>query len=490
MLRGIKIVKNSNFVGRIEEIKQLHKIRSANEASIILVMGRRRVGKTELVEQFFINDIVLKFEGIQTKTPDKKYQIHQSLQRINTFTKIIKNHDKNSWTDFFYLLDDLIKTPPKNKKKIVLFFEEVQWLTSYQDDFFSELKPLWDDRFRHYKHLHIVICGSSPSFIAGQLLSDKPLYMRSPQYLFHLKPFDLYETKLFMGKKTSNYDIIFAQVCIGGIVEYLKKLKTYPSVLIGLAENSFKKNCFFLEEFERIFVSSMSTNRNYKKIIEYLANVKYASRESILKRLKIKSGGGITEVLNDLESCLFIEKYIPIHLKLKETTLSRYRLKDEYLHFYYRFIAPIRDDIEKGKYHTEPLLAIKKQQFNIFLGFNFERWCRSNSSLFAKHLGFDRIGYNDGPLYGKGDEGDNQQIDLVFIREDRHVLICEIKWGDSFDLRKTSKDCDQKIEYAKKILKLSSKYIFEKVLISSEPVDIGAHTYFDHIITLDNLFKK
>jgi hypothetical protein len=126
-----------------------------------------------------------------------------------------------------------------SKKEIVLYFEEVQWLANYQTDFFSELKPFWDDVWRHNHKLIVVICGSSTSFIIKNLIADRALYGRVQEEFF-LKPFELGEIAEFL-PKLGKKEIMTAQLCVGGIPEYLGRVKghgTYQSMPTKLLAHS------------------------------------------------------------------------------------------------------------------------------------------------------------------------------------------------------------------------------------------------------------
>ena len=136
---------------------------------------------------------------------------------------------------------------------MVLYFEEIQWLSNYNSEFPAELKPFWDDRWRHEKGLKLIICGSSPSFIIGQLMGDKALYSRARNE-FHLKPFSLMEIKDFF-KRLGNREVMLAQLTIGGVPEYLKILNKSLSLLKSICEHSFLPDSYFVHviTYDEIF---------------------------------------------------------------------------------------------------------------------------------------------------------------------------------------------------------------------------------------------
>ncbi len=492
-MKPLFVTKNPQFVGRKAELARLNELKKSKRANIIVVYGRRRVGKTELIEQFFQKDKILKFEGLQTDKQNKaairKYQLRNCLNRLSNYLEdpVLRKVRCDSWTDFFELLDPVV-----TQKKIVLYFEEIQWLSNYRSEFLAEIKPFWDDRWRHVEGFKMVFCGSAPSFIVGQFFGDKALYSRS-QHEFHLKPFSLIETNDFfprLGKR----EVMLAQLTVGGIPEYLKRIQNGSSILLNLCQESFLKGSFFLNEADRIYISSLSHNKHYRQIIKWLASRKHATRKEIQSAIKAKSGGTLTTVLGDLESLGFIEKYVPLHLE-ENSLVSRYTISDEYLLFYYKYIVPHKKKIENGQFIGDPIKGLPMSSFQKSLGFSFERWCRKNSMLFAKILGFDKIDYLAGAFFNR--ETDKQtkgfQIDLMYIRADSRIIICEIKHlNQLLNVKKIYRDVLQKQERFKEAARKYKNYTYEFALITTEgdPQLQIASEYFDHVISYKQIFDR
>ena len=365
--------------------------------------------------------MVWKFEGIQPDRPgyidyakDFKIQSDECLRRLSIYLQditLIQEKPKN-WSHFFELLSPIVE-----KHDIILYFEEVQWLASYESDFFSRLKPFWDDLWRHNQNLKIIFCGSAPSFIVNQVLSDRALYNRNVES-FHLQPFSLFEIKQFLGEdKIGAREAMLAQLCLGGIPEYLKKIQKSPSVLQGLADHSFLRNSFFVEEFDKIFISSLSESKYYKEIIRYLSDKKFSTRQEISQHLGNKSpGGSFTRIIDDLQKIGLIAAYTPVHAKTK-SKLIRYQISDEYLNFFYRFIYPHMKEINRDKFSQNSLKALNKHSLTICLGFMFEKWVVKNEHLFAEIMRFDQIEYLSGAYFGRKTEAIEKgfQIDLIYI---------------------------------------------------------------------------
>ena len=467
------------FIGRTEELKLLASIGDQGSASLLIVYGRRRVGKTELIEHSYQVRNLLKFEGIEGYSQEKQQKI--VMQQLSEYAKqpLLRDVQVQNWIDVFKYLHQYTQTGT-----CTLYFEEVQWLADYEEDFVSELKYAWDNWFRHNPQLVIVLCGSATSFMINKVVHSKALYNRS-QHELCLREFTLNEVRQFF-KKSAPKDVMDAYLLVGGIPEYLNRLKKNSSIFLSLCEQSFKPNSFFSREYERIFISNFATNKHYKEIIRYLSQRKFATREEILRHLKVPSGGRISEVLEDLELCGFISTYTPYYTT-PGSKLVRFCIQDAYLQFYYKFIKPLEQEIDQGSFSECPEKAINDQSLQKWLGFSFERFCRRYHHQIAKLLGFSAVRYKSGVYFSRstisGEPG--FQIDLLFDREDGVCTVCEIKYLRSKVSSKVIQDVEKKLEL---LPNLNNKTI-QKVLISTYGAEesLIAQHYFDAILTLDDL---
>ncbi len=410
------------FVGRTYELSRLAEIVSIGKPAILVVYGRRRVGKTELLEQAFKNRNILKFEGIEGADANSQRQ-HIMRQLAYYFQEpLLEKVIFSTWSELLIAIYEKIKD-----QTVTLYFEELQWIANYDAKFIAELKYVWDNFFKKNKNLILILCGSSASFMINKVLKSQALYNRS-QHEMYLAPFTFTDAAKLLHTK-SMYEVLDAYLAIGGIPAYLNVLNTKQSCFISLCKQSFTQDGFFVHEYERIFTSALANNKHYRQVIEFLANKSFATREEIVRHLKISTGGSLSTILIDLLKSDFIEKYSPYNLA-SSSHLARYAIKDQYLQFYYKFIQPIKDSILRGDYNDNPIRAINKGSFNTWQGFAFERFCRSNHRLIAKRLGFALINYMSGSFYNRATNSvdPNFQIDLLFDRDDKVITICEIKY--------------------------------------------------------------
>ncbi|MBF0363318.1 MAG: AAA family ATPase [Oligoflexia bacterium] len=468
------------FVGRRDEIQFLHEISNSADAPILVIYGRRRVGKTALLENCFKDRNLIKIEGLENGNIEK--QISHSLLQLSIYFKDpnICKLNFNSWTEFLLLL-----APYVSEGRWTLYFEEVQWLACYQDQFVSELKYVYDNFFKNNKDLLIILCGSSPSFMLSNVIRSKALYNRS-QHELNLQEFSIKECSEFLAGDRSIEDIFDAYLSVGGIPEYLKYIRKESSSYLALCRHSFKRNSFFLSEYDKIFTSQLATNKHYKTILEFVSDRGSATRDQILKHIKIKSGGEISKLLVELELCGFIEKKVPL-MNEKGRNYIRYAISDNYIHFFNKFIRPKKKRITDGDFNEDPTTAINYDSYRKWMGFAFERFCRKNHHAIAKLLGFSAVEYTYGSLFSKDD---GFQIDLIFDRRDRCLTICEVKYQDGKISKNIIDDFEEKVVRLKENYSKSKNKTIQKVLITNATIDsqLLSRGYFDRIINIKELF--
>lgn len=502
-MKYYSVRRNPRFVGREPYWQRLSEIDGGDEAAIIVVYGRRRVGKTELVEQFFRGRPMLKFEGLEperlkmrTGGPEEKQrQIQQCVLRLGRYLERTAEYRRlriDTWSDFFELL-----VPVLEKDPVVLYLDELQWLANYSNAVLSEFKPWWDDVLRHNSRLRVVISASAPAFIVNQFVASSAMYNRST-HMMKLEPFNLAEIQQFL--KKGQRETMLAAIAVGGIPEYLKQVASGQSVFVSLCEQSFRPGGFFRVEKDRLFVSSLSSSQYYESIIDYLAREGWATRQNLYKALTRKKerspGGSFTVVLDELVQQGFVSRILPVTSKIAraksrrrpaEPRNARYMINDEYLHFYYRFIARLIEAVDAGAYRKNPTQAISNEDFSKLMGFAFERWCVRNARLIAARLGFEGIvEYSHGAWYKK----DSVQVDLMFIRNDSKVIVCEVKFNNDADIpRQVIRDVRRKIEVFLAEHPRYARYTIETALITTDPAPeaIRNEGYFTYLVTSDEL---
>lgn len=405
------------LIGRKREKSILLDGLKSKRSELIVVYGRRRVGKTFLVRSVYKNYIRFEFSGIN-KIPLKQQLLNFHLTLSVKNKKFIK---PGNWIEAFHQLGQYLDTLKSNKKKVV-FIDEFPWLDTRKSNFLGAFDNFWNSYATKRDDLLVVICGSAASYMIKKIVKNKGgLHNRLTQKI-QLEPFNLHDTELLLKQnkvQLSRYDILQIYMAIGGIPHYLEKILPGESVAQALDRLCFLKDGFLRTEFTNVFASLFEQHDNHEAIIRTLAGVrKGLTRTEILVKSKVKSGGTLSKTLGELEYSGFIEKYIPY----QGTKDSTFRLTDEYSMFYIKFIEKTKpSDIG---YWTK---LAGQQSYKIWSGFNFETVCIKHVAQLKEGLKISGINSSVGSWIEKKSSV-NAQIDLLIDRDDNVINLCEIKF--------------------------------------------------------------
>lgn len=409
-----------SFIGRDKELASLHSLHTKAH-SLTVIYGRRRVGKSALIRESLAGHEALYFEGLEGLP--KRQQLNNFILQLNhqtnsTFAKV------GSWSEAFLALEKVLKQKPA---KIVL--DEFQWMANYRSEIVSELKMVWEQYLSKIPTVSLILCGSIASFMTLKVVKSKAFYGRTDKVI-HLKEFSLRESKQMLCAYGVQ-ELLDAQMILGGVPKYLELVKGYPSLYTALDDLAFSDNGYFVDEFDRIFVSHFARNDSYQKVVDALAKHPYGLfRKELTKVANIDAGGGLTNLLLNLESAGFISSIHPVD-KSSGSRIIKYYLSDAYLRFFYAFIKPHLLQIKQGPVLSFNALA-QQSLFQSWRGRAFENLCRQHAGNIAHILGFSGINYRVGP-YFRAASGDTPgiQVDLVFDRDDNVLTLCEMKSSQS-----------------------------------------------------------
>jgi len=469
------------FVGREYELDLLREPNWRDHAKLAVLYGRRRVGKTALVEEAFAGDLVWKFEGVENAKAS--LQIALFLEQLSHYTGE-QVGGASSWSDCFRLLDAALveQFEVEPSRRLVVFFDEFQWMCSMRSTLVSEFKFFWDNYFRKHQAALFILCGSISSFIVRRVVQSKALYGRVDLEL-HLKPLSSRESASFFPEDRPEEERLQAHLLFGGIPQYLIELNPKRSLIQNINESAFRPSGYFFQEFDRLFLSHFATNPRYKKILERLASGP-AGSAALAKAVGASTGGSLTRLLEELELAGFIERYSPL-AKPRNSRLVRYRLLDEYLHLYFALILPNARRILAGSVNYAQIT--QTPAFGQWLGLAFERFCLRNAVLLADHLRFSGIAYEFGAWFRRGDSSTSApgaQVDLAFLRADKMITACEMKYA----ARPRPKEWALKMEARKAALQDAFPgYGLETVLVLGKG-SIESTPWFDHVVRAESFF--
>lgn len=465
------------FIGRDSELRELNALYRSPGSKLVVIHGRRRVGKSTLIEQFIKSKPALHFEGlekIQTKgqisqfSTDLMNQVHEPLLQSVIF---------KAWTPVF---DYLTQYFEKQNSKTILFLDEFQWLAANQSRLVSLLKSYWD-RFWSKQNVMLILCGSVSSFMIKKVIQSKALYGRINWELC-LQPLGPSEIFDLLDGKRSKDEVITYSMIFGGIPKYLQEINPNQSLDQNINRLFFLENSLFSNEYQRIFYSQFKEHQLYEAIARTLKDGP-KTLEEISNATKLSSGGGLRSYLDNLEKAAFITSYIPYDKDLK-SKLIKYKLTDEYLRFYFKFVVPHLKLIRSNK-KRNLFSQLIKPTWNSWLGFAFENFCIKNAIYLAELMGFGDQVLQWGPFFQQGDT--RFQIDLVYVRQDRVITVCEIK----YHTEKIGVEIVNEMERKCKLIQIPRGYTLEKALISRFGPDDSLKTlkYFHHSILAEEFFE-
>jgi uncharacterized protein len=394
-----------------------HYKRSAS--SLLAVIGRRRIGKTYLVRRALENKIDFELIGTQNGTQQEQLLNFQNAIMKYSQSKITLPIPKN-WIEAFHQLQQYL-TAKKGKKKKVIFLDEFPWLNTAKSGFVEKFAHFWNS-WASENNVMIIMCGSAATWMLKNVVNGRGgLHNRISQTLY-LQPFLLNETKEMltgMGVKATNDQLAELYMVFGGVPYYLSLLEKSKSVHQNIDALFFENNGKLSSEYQNLLPSLFENASNHLAVLEAMATKwKGLSRSEITTIYKKNDGGGLSQILIDLEQSGFISSYTPFK-KAKKDTL--FRISDAYTLFYLKFLK---------RYRKDSFLDISKTaNYRIWCGYAFENVCLQHKNRILETLGLSKIKCNLSSFLYKGKLNDDGfQIDLLIERADNVINVCEMKF--------------------------------------------------------------
>jgi AAA+ ATPase superfamily predicted ATPase len=382
------------------------------------VHGRRRIGKSLLLQQALLGKSPLFFEALEERpTRDQLNHFALQLQQQTGHPASRPRH----WTEALLQLHAALEDNPRP-----IVFDEFQWMANYRHELVSELKYAWDRFLSKLPGQKLILCGSIASFMVEKVLKSSALYGRIETEL-EVPAFKLVETQQMLPGKGFD-EVLQAHLLTGGVPKYLELLRDYPSVQLGMQELAFKADGYFTTEYQRIFISHFGRNRAFAAIVRALAAHPLGLvREELARLAKIALGGRLSEHLRDLESAGFMSADTPFH-RGPDSRQIKYFLCDAYLRFYFAFIHPNLKKIRAGQ-GTNILAGLSGDgALHAWMGRSFEYLCLQHALEISRIAGFSAVDFKMGPYFSPGRRGTpGVQVDLVFDRADNVLTVCEMK---------------------------------------------------------------
>ena len=470
------------IVGRNAEKAELDKIFHSAKAEFLAVCGRRRVGKTFLIKEFFEKELVFSVSGLAKANTQKQIKNFYSTLKLYDSSFSEKPSD---WLDVFNLLINYLNSLQQERKVILL--DELPWMDTPKSGFISALEHFWNGWASSRRDIVLIVCGSATSWMMDNLINNHGgLHNRLTRQIF-LEPFTLKETEQMLessGFNLSRYEIAEYYMILGGIPYYMTLLNPGESVAQNIDRLFFKRNGELKNEFDNLYAALFNNSESYIKVASVLNSKRSGlTRNEIAEDAKILSGGTLTNILKNMESCGFIRKY-KCHSLGKSQTV--FQLVDFFSLFYFRFIQH-----ETGN-RTNYWGAIQgTQKFYAWAGLAFENVVLSHTEQIKQALGIRGIDSEEYTWRKDSNESEGAQIDLLIDRKDNTVNLCEIKFCESIYELKAEEEMKlrNRISTLRSSLKKKTKSI-QLTMITSFGVAKGKYSgIIQSQVTLDDLFS-
>jgi len=480
------------ITGRIDETGILAKALYSTNPEFIAVYGRRRVGKTFLIREFFEDEICFELVGVhQASLTEQLKNFAQSLK--SAIGMGILPQTPGSWFEAFSFLQQFLESLNQKQKtgKWVVFFDELPWLNTPKSNFVAALEHFWNSYGSKQSNLILVVCGSAASWMIQKIVNSKGgLHNRLTRQI-RLLPFTLPETENFLksrGVILTRFQIISLYMAMGGVPFYLMQTEPGLSSAQIIDKVCFSRGGLLRNEFDKLFASLFDQSDQHIRIADVLRkNRSGMNRNLILSSAKIPSGGTASQILEELEESGFIASWIPFGKKSNDAI---YRITDEFTLFYFDWIKPLgKRDPGEGYW----LSMQNDPRRRAWAGYAFEGICMKHVQKIKNALGIGMVETFHGPWYypaPKGSSGSGAQIDLLIDRKDASINLCEMKFSESeFTIDADyAKKLRQKMDVLKNVTK-TKKNIFI-TMITTFGITNNSHSndVVSNSLTIDCLF--
>lgn len=475
----------TRLIARKRECSELHQCMDSNESEFVIVCGRRRIGKTFLVEQFFEGKYDFKFVGGHNlRTRDQLNNFAKAIKAFSgTRPAVIKD-----WFEAFDILKEYLETLPSNRRKVI-FIDEMPWMDSRRSDFVSALEYFWNGWASGQYNIVLVATGSATSWMTDKLIKNRGGLHNRIRHRIYLKPFSLKETEEYLQSRNANWDryqILQGYMLTGGVPFYLNMLNPQLSFAQNVDNLCFSDTGALKMEFDELYNAIFPGADAYVEVVRTLAaNKSGLTRTEISGKTKL-SGAYLTRIMANLERCDFIDKTNQFG---NRRTDAIYRLVDFYTLFYFKFIE--KNLTKDGEWWTHHL---ESSSIRAWMGITFELICMLHHVQIKKALGISGMATSVSTWRCSQDKENGTpgaQIDMIIERADRIIHLCEMKFSEG--TYNITNEYENKLRARRDLFKTKTKTRMSIVhtFVTTYGVGEGKHHSIVHSeVTMDDLFNS
>lgn len=410
------------MIGRKEEIKKVSLLLKSLKSEFLAVTGRRRVGKTFLIDSLLRERYCFSMTGIQDG--DTNAQLVNFAVKLAEYDGTYEPQIPQNWQMAFLKLKAYLKTLDDSQKQII-FIDELPWVATPRSGFVQMLAHLWNDYLSKEKHFLLVICGSATSWITQKIINDPGGLHNRVTDIIHLKPFSLSETYELLqsrGLRLSIQEVVRIYMTLGGIPFYLENLRKGESFASAVERMCFAPNGILHNEYNNLYLALFKNANVHQNIVAILAQHPFGlTQNELIKLINKSTKTSCIRALKELIVSDFVTEVTPFGKKKRGTI---FRLIDEFSIFFHRFIKPNRK-YTQGMWQQ----LANSQSYKIWAGFAFESVCHKHIEAIKNALGIRAVYTEISSMKIMGDaHSDGFQIDLIIDRKDDTINLCEIKF--------------------------------------------------------------
>lgn len=475
-------------IGRKNEIAELERLYHSDRPEFVAVYGRRRVGKTFLIKQALKDRITFQHTGVSPA--DQEGEKNRMKTQLESFYYSLLSHGlegykkPSSWMEAFYQLEQLLVELDNGSRQVV-FIDELPWMDTPRSGFLPAFESFWNGWCSGRDNMMLVVCGSATSWILSNLSRSRGgLYGRLTDEI-KLSPFALKECEEYFsseGIEMSRYDIVQSHMVFGGVPYYLSHFQKGMSFECNTDRILFGRTPRLRDEFNRLFNAIFTNSEDCKKIVRLLATRHSGfSREEIAAATGIPFGGGLTDTLKALVESDFILRYTP-YKRFGKT--EQYKLIDNFCLFWLKYVEP---SMNSDTFMTDHVTSDLMKSWR---GIAFEEVCWQHVGQIKRALEIAGVKSSVSAWSTAGNESsEGAQIDLLIIRDDNVVNLCEMKFsGDAYHV---SKEEESRLRNRIEALKatLTPKQTVHLTMVTTYGVAYGKHSgIVQKQVVMDDLF--
>lgn len=466
------------IIGRELEKAQLRRLRESQKSEFVMVYGRRRVGKTFLVREFFDNDFAFYNTGIANGTY-REQLLKFNMKLLDADPSLEKSLPKN-WFEAFHALSQVLAKSTCERK--VVFLDELPWMDTPRSNFIKALEVFWNEWASARSDILLIVCGSAASWMVRHIVRNHGGLHNRITCKIKLNAFSLHEVEDFLQAKNVHWDRTMTAECymaLGGIPYYLDLIDPGLSLAQNIDRLFFSDSALLGDEFNNLYASLFAHSEAYVSVVNVLARHRQGCTQSQILhgagRAVSVGGGTFSAMLEALEQCGFVRSY-----KAQGSRSRLYQLVDFFSLFYFSFVKG-----NSGYDDRQWENMMRKPAYFAWRGLSFERLCFAHLRQIKQALGIGGVATRTYEF-----RSPQAQIDMVIDRDDNVLDLCEMKFTDDPYVltRKDAESLKNKIS-ALRMAQKRRKSI-NVVLVASAGLNANAYatSLVSNVVTLDQLF--